>query len=405
MNNQDYNRNVLYRLVPTPEGGIHSYFGNNIYRELIVNDAIDILKNMPSPNDIYSIEVKSKKVFIPNKRESYNILFKKTILNIKKSTEISITQPRDLIIKILIPLLKDGVPYNIYRLDLKSFYESFDIDFILSKINEINNLSPISKEFIKDILMVCNNGIPRGLSISSVLSDFLMTEFDNTIKNHRNIFFYSRFIDDIIIISSPNTDIKELILDNIKTIPNIKLNHKKYKKISINGLQNKSGEFDYLGYNFSLEKNKEKTPKVEIKIKISKNKINKIKTRIIKSIIYYIKSPRDKYNEELLIDRLKFLSGSYVIYDNKHNKNRIAGIRNNYKHINDQSSLKELDQFIKSILYSKNSRLGRIIRGSLKKNIRQRILSISFYNFCEKNIFFNFNLDRLSEIKECWKHE
>lgn len=404
MNNQDYNEHILYSLLRTNKE-IYSHFGKSIYSKIIIEKSLDILRNKTSQLEINKKIIKNKTVFIPKHREAYSILFRKTIFNLYSSTKISTTSSRDLIIKRLIFFLQEGIPYEIYRLDLKSFYESFDIDFILSKINEINNLSPISKEFIKDILMVCNNGIPRGLSISSVLSDFLMTEFDNTIKNHRNIFFYSRFIDDIIIISSPNTDIKELILDNIKTIPNIKLNHKKYKKISINGLQNKSGEFDYLGYNFSLEKNKEKTPKVEIKIKISKNKINKIKTRIIKSIIYYIKSPRDKYNEELLIDRLKFLSGSYVIYDNKHNKNRIAGIRNNYKHINDQSSLKELDQFIKSILYSKNSRLGRIIRGSLKKNIRQRILSISFYNFCEKNIFFNFNLDRLSEIKECWKHE
>lgn len=399
MNNQDYNRNVLYRLVPTPEGGIHSYFGNNIYRELIVNDAIDILKNMPSPNDIYSIEVKSKKVFIPNKRESYNILFKKTILNIKKSTEISITQPRDLIIKILIPLLKDGVPYNIYRLDLKSFYESVDLNFIKSNIDSLQKLSPISKSFIKHILEACNSGIPRGLSISSILSDFIMTNFDKSIKNNKNVFFYSRFIDDIIIISDPNTDIKRILDPQIDKVPNIKLNYRKYKEISISK-QNDEGELNYLGYKFLLKKEKKI---VGVQVEISRDKINKIKTRIVKSIISYIKSCKSYKQEELLIDRLKFLSGSYMIYDIKKGRYITAGVRSNYKHITNTNSLRELDFFIKSIFYSKKGRLSKLIRSSINKNIRQRILSISFVEFYDKKIFFKFKLSRLSEIKECWK--
>ncbi|EPG6685041.1 hypothetical protein MBR13_000953, partial [Klebsiella pneumoniae] len=55
------------------------------------------------------------------------------VRNLKKSYKISRVNRHD-IIKNLIINLKDGSPYNIARLDIKSFYDSIDFKVLLDKI-------------------------------------------------------------------------------------------------------------------------------------------------------------------------------------------------------------------------------------------------------------------------------
>ncbi|EKJ8220797.1 hypothetical protein LL282_004404, partial [Citrobacter sedlakii] len=55
------------------------------------------------------------------------------VRNIKKSYKLSRVNRHD-IIKNLILNLKDGSPYNIARLDIKSFYDSIDFKVLLDKI-------------------------------------------------------------------------------------------------------------------------------------------------------------------------------------------------------------------------------------------------------------------------------
>lgn len=54
-----------------------------------------------------------------------------------------------------------------------------------------------------------------------------MNEFDRNIMLNDNIFFYSRFVDDIIIISSKNFETINLIDILLKELPNLKLNKSK----------------------------------------------------------------------------------------------------------------------------------------------------------------------------------
>lgn len=54
-----------------------------------------------------------------------------------------------------------------------------------------------------------------------------MNEFDRNIMLDDNVFFYSRFVDDIIIISSKNLETINLIDKLLKELPNLKLNKSK----------------------------------------------------------------------------------------------------------------------------------------------------------------------------------
>ncbi|MCV5785429.1 reverse transcriptase, partial [Escherichia coli] len=68
-----------------------------------------------------------------------------------------------------------------FLIDIKSFYESIDIDVLLKRINHDHSLSCHSKNLIRLILnehiQNGNSGLPRGIELSSILSDIYMQEF------------------------------------------------------------------------------------------------------------------------------------------------------------------------------------------------------------------------------------
>ncbi|WP_430538131.1 hypothetical protein [Alcaligenes faecalis] len=49
------------------------------------------------------------------------------------------------------------------------------------------------------------------MAISSVITELMMRDFDRQIHNNINTFFYSRYVDDIIVITSSDEDSKEFI--------------------------------------------------------------------------------------------------------------------------------------------------------------------------------------------------
>ena len=57
------------------------------------------------------------------------------------------------------------------------------------------------------------NGLPRGLNISATLAELYMKDFDHNIVTTDGVFYYSRFVDDIIIFSY-----KEITLDYLNKI-------------------------------------------------------------------------------------------------------------------------------------------------------------------------------------------
>lgn len=153
-----------------------------------------------------------------------------------------------------------------------------------------------------------------------------MRDFDNFYRTNQNIYFYSRFVDDIIIITSGYEDKSIFIEDlekNLKPLQ-LSLNTKKQynKKVerTNKSINSTVCSFDYLGYNFkvsnppsSSKNNKEKHPFRKIKIDIAEKKVKKIKTRIILSLLSYIETG----DFDTLHSRLKLLTGNYSLVDRK----------------------------------------------------------------------------------------
>lgn len=121
---------------------------------------------------------------------------------------------RHLIMTNLKLLLKTKRPFNIIRTDVSSFFESIPQDKLKRIVLDNNLLSYKSKVFVNAILneyetekrkltvdeskgMKDNCGIPRGIGISSLLSEIYMRDIDNRIKKRSEVFFYVRYVDDI----------------------------------------------------------------------------------------------------------------------------------------------------------------------------------------------------------------
>ncbi|MNN38886.1 reverse transcriptase [compost metagenome] len=185
------------------------------------------------------------------------------------------------------------------------------------------------------------SGIPRGLSLSAVLSEVLMRDFDNSVRKCKNVFHYSRYIDDMIVISSSREQIFEFI-ENLKhwLPPGLALNSEKTSIINLSdrvkatSVSEEPLHFEYLGYHFFISNpTKKQAGKAKdgdlfrtVTVDIAKSKIKKIKTRISRAFISFLKTG----DWELLLDRISYLTNNFSVYNAKAGGKKVAGIHHSY---------------------------------------------------------------------------
>jgi hypothetical protein len=244
--------------------------------------------------DIFTIQ-KTKEAFFAIKQLQYNI--RKTF-KVKQSS-------RHLILSQLKLLLNDSSPKYVIRTDITIFFESIPQDRLFKKINNNTLLSIQSKKFIRQILEDYNNkkdttkiednkGVPRGVGISSYLSELYVKDIDNQICKLQDVIFYARYVDDIFIIISPRLPKKEIntYFAEIKQIverDDLML-HESGNKCNLFDLSEKvtsntHNSFTYLGYKIHIEQKPNNT--TETTFGLSTNKKDKIESRVLQSIVYF----------------------------------------------------------------------------------------------------------------------
>lgn len=253
-----------------------------------------------------------------------------------------------------------------------------------------------------------------------------MRKFDKWVRNYSSVYFYARFVDDIIIFSHKKDDALSLIKDLSQSLSDLAggLTKNDAKTQLFDGLTLKqldtndgsaivSEEFiDYLGYKFfksHTTKSPQKCsnckidltkPKKETRlyVSIADKKVKKIKSRITLSLVEYIKD--GDFNT--LLNRIQFLTGNYSIKKSSEGTELRAGIYFNYSQISDLSKLDELNIYYRKLLFCKNGSLGRKLRGRLTT------MQISQLNkFCFKAGFNNktytaFKFEEMDKIVSCW---
>ncbi|TLS83838.1 hypothetical protein FD722_06675 [Photobacterium damselae subsp. damselae] len=299
---------------------------------------------------------------------------------------------RNEILKQVIDIINDGSSYQIIRADIKSFFESVNRSILIDKIKKDSLLSSlmIKKLNALDRFLLSENfsGLPRGLSLSSTLSELYLRNFDRSIKSNSNVYFYSRYVDDIIIICLDNiNEVEDLVRKKLEEL-DLSLNDK-YKKI--NNIK-KNDEFDYLGVKFRFDKK-------SVDFLLSSNKINKIKTRIIKSIVDY----GINKNESLLLERIEFLTGNYKLYTKTESNNLKAGIYYNNQYINNFSQLNELDSFLRKSLTAKKGSLSKITK-TIPSDTVSKCMRYSFFRGYINKKIINLSDKKTIQIVRCWKY-
>lgn len=371
------------------------------------------------PDSFALSKIRSKTICTITKY-SDELVIRKTNSNLIKLANVK-SIDRDSIVDSIKSILKEGTEYRIYRLDIKSFYESILPAAAIAKTEEIKQLSSPTKRYIKEIITAYNatgnTGLPRGLSISATLAELLMRDLDEKIRRNPDVYFYSRYVDDIVIITNGNENKRKFINAIKRNLPTgLRLNPNKQTtkeraalhkdKFSQYYINNNSPciEFEFLGYSFKISdptRNLKKTPR-KVTLDIAESKVKKIKTRIIKSLIDYNKNRDIK----LLEKRISFLCTNFSVIDSDRDRKRLAGIHHNYHQVDLDTSkaLPELDKFLSKVISSGQGKVCDTFFILTSDTERRRLLRWSFIRGFGEKKYLHFSKKSLTEIQRCWMY-
>lgn len=300
---------------------------------------------------------------------------------------------RNRIVRQLKTLLKDSGNYHVLRLDIKDCYESIRSEFLINKFEDEMILAPECVNLLNNVFYDLRikkdmHGLPRGLSISPTLAELYLEGLDEKIASHNNVIYSARYVDDVIILTPEGKE--EEVQADVQSFINemgLSLNDSKDKYYSG---PSRSAEFNYLGYSIKVDSQKNSSNKVNIKI--SQSKINKIKTRIVKSFCDY----RKQKDLVILKRRLEYLCMLKHVRKGR-NGDLLAGIAYNYQYVTDGfECLKEVDGFLFQQLV--DPRFG------LDKRGREKIKKVSFYGNARKGNIGNFSNKQTVKIMRVWQN-
>jgi hypothetical protein len=284
----------------------------------------------------------------------------------------------------------------VFRSDIKSFFESIPFKEVIDDMlhNGIINYSSYKHLLAISTKIMANNnrGLPRGLPVSSSISEYVLLNFDKSIREMSSCLYYARYVDDIIVIISDNPP--DLTNEIASKLPyGLKLNPEKTQVELIGSAK----RIDFLGFSFPLDNPHSAS--------ITTKKIDRIKKRIILALKRYLNIDNDF---ELLLNRLKFLSGTTNIKIAGRENNIAVGIKYQYAICREEiiiSQLKSIDIFYKRILYSKKFNVSIRLRTSLSPTEFTELLKISFVGGFKSCITHNRSRKKISLIKDGWRYE
>lgn len=241
-------------------------------------------------------------------------------------------------------LLKTKRPFYVIRTDVSSFFESIPQARLIHILMDNTLLSYKSKMFVKAILdeyenkksklsavdsegLSENRGVPRGIGISSLLSEIYMRDLDNSIKKRPEVIFYARYVDDIFMLLADLPQGKDIAMyyrDLIDFFDGhvLKLKPENDDKCCVFDCskknQNKTFEVTYLGYKITIcSKNGNKSSTANFLM--SNKKIERIKKRIDNAFNHFDETNKYSLHQARkdLVDSLKLITGNVKLHGAK----------------------------------------------------------------------------------------
>ena len=346
----------------------------------------------------YNFQIKQEGgVFLNRRRRKdfdylcQNLILRKLHNNIKAIYKVQ-QADRNTIVRQMKMLLNENVKMWVVRLDVRHFYESINRERLINKFTEDGRLSypsiTLLRALFKEPVVAAGIGMPRGLGVSAAMSELYMKYFDLAIRRVEGVYYYARFVDDIIVFCSSERS-KNLVWvtaqDYLSSL-GLELNSEKsYSWCS----SAQRAELVYLGYTF-----KKSVSKVDVSI--SGKKIKLIKTRITKSFVRFAKDR----NFILLKLRIKFLTGNFTLYQADALLPIKVGLYYNYKLATNTECLDELDKYYQRLLHCKTGKLGSRI--ALTKPELKDLEKYSFRFGYENHVNHHFTNDQIGMVTNCW---
>lgn len=425
MANQAFSKSSLARCLCPIDFYKEPKLRDPAYRDGIIAAALEIAENcLANPITLKTLTLAGKQGYTANDLPS-KLILRHCTKNIISSTKIKLKN-RTSIARELKIYLKEGTSYRIYRYDIKSFFENISAANLLHNLENNNKLSKHTKILVSAHLHNFNTlfsqGIPRGVEPSPMLAEIALAKFDIAVKAHTEVFYYARFVDDIIILTSSEENQQNFHSWLCQLLPPpLEFNSKKTEIISIPrrnkaGATNPDGKikanFDFLGYSYTVidtplpldSDGKEKVNTAEsiyrkVLIDISTSKLKKLKAKICKSLYNFSKNK----DFALLADRINFLASNRDLRHKDTGRRIPTGIYYNYSSINLPSkNLNEIDSFLKKLVTSKHHRLSLRYQSLLNPSQKKQLLKLSFLHGFTNRSHKKFSPRKLKKITRIW---
>ncbi|EKG41337.1 hypothetical protein Pav013_2686 [Pseudomonas syringae pv. avellanae str. ISPaVe013] len=326
--------------------------------------------------------------------------------NIKRVFSIKTTDRNSILPQIKVLLNEDG-EFWLRKYDIAKFFESIPVNEVLDLVRNDYRLSYESKKilnnFFSNSMLATSKGLPRGISLSSTLSELYMREFDSTCRKLSDCYFYTRYVDDIFMLfhENPSSITSKLVLPkglSFQPLKTLELHHQHKGPVKTN---DGSSHVTYLGYEFDFTSaNKDKPTKMQVGI--ASKKIKKIKTRIMLALFDFCQTK----NYSLLKSRLTFIASNYNIGKDSSRGNLYAGVHFNHLLIDEtrHTDLIGIDKFLCNAICSRKGSLGKKLHPLLSNTERRELMKISLMQGFQKKIVRVFTPEKLLEIKRVWAH-
>lgn len=291
-----------------------------------------------------------KNVYITNNHETFFVV-KQLQYNINRLYKVK-QSDRWAIVNSIKCILDDKLPKIVLKIDIKKFYENINFELLLEKIKDDALLNHVSVKMISEIYKVYRNlsgdimWIPRWIWISWYLAELFMKEFDEKIKNTVWIYYYARYVDDIVIVWTSSFTKEHYINLTVELLKKIwlELNNKTefilYPSPWIQTI-------NYLGYKFFFKNEL-------LNIELSDKKMFRYKKKLDLAFQNYINNnSHEKKAKSLILKRIRYLTSNIRLLWKKSWIR--AWIRSSNSLLKDSSvSLKELDDYLqdKIMLYT-----------------------------------------------------
>lgn len=346
----------------------------------------------------YQFQIKQEGELFLNSRNRKNLDYKcqdlilrKLHNNIKAIYKVQ-QADRNNIVRQMKILLSENVDIWVVRLDVRHFYESINREKLLTKLTEDARLSypsiTLLHALFNDSIIAAGTGLPRGLGVSAAMSELYMKYFDLNIRRVEGVYYYARFVDDIIVFCSSEKS-KDLVWETAKEeLKDLGLNLNEEK--SYTWCSSSPGpDLIYLGYKFKKRGD-------NLDVAIADKKIQVIKTRMTKSFVRYAKD----HNFNMLKMRIKFLTGNFTLYQADTLLPIKVGLFFNYKQATNTECLNELDKYYQKLLHCRTGKLGGRITLTMAE--LKDLEKYSFRFGYEHHVNHHFTTEQMGLITNSW---